>query len=136
MAIIMSTSPEEKLRQQWVILLKRYGSYELERRIHRMESWRKYDSKYPYDVATKAVDIDVLYDLSNDEPSPHEQLVMKQARAEYLAILTPMQQDIAIELEKGKKPRDIANDQGKTDSGSIRWLKNAAKKRLQDYLSQ
>lgn len=124
----------EQYRRAFEKILKRDGAYETERRIHRRKLWREYDSRYPYDSTTKAKDIEFAYDLSDDQPAPLDKIIAQESRDAYMALLTPMQRDVAIELEKGLKPRDIAALQGKDDSGSIRWLKNAAKKRLQEEM--
>ena len=112
---------DEAINKAWMHLLGVLGAYQLQAKIYKLASWRKYASKYPYDDTQKARDIETAYELSAPEPGPDELVIMAEARDEYLVQLTPSQQDIARLTEQGYKPRDIAKLYGLDDSGSIRW---------------
>lgn len=127
-------SRAEKIRTNFAQLVKEKGSYWLARKIMRMESYRKYDRKYPYDSTTKAKPIDELYDVADGSPDPLEMVLMQEAQEEYLAQLTPAQQEAAKLYVQGYKPRDIAQMQGRNNSGAERWQKHNMKERLLNYL--
>lgn len=124
----------EQIRTAWEDLLKKLGAYELERRMSRLESYRTYNRRWPFDSRTTAINLDLVSEtVSSDTPSLEEQIIMDQARESYLGTLTDKQVEIAHKLEQGYKPRDIAAQEGLPNSGSTRWQKHAIKQRIQEY---
>lgn len=120
----------EKRRNLWYLILSRLGSEELDRRIQKREQARLYNRKYPFDSTTTKVSEEVLEWQADNKPSPDELVMMGQARDDYLAKLTPSQQDIALLLEQGYKPKEIAAMRGDKNSGAVRWQKHNIKERL------
>lgn len=124
-------SVAERTRESFMRLLNRLGDTELERKMRKRELYRNYYRRYPYDGKKPVIDIEELAPyLAGEAPSMQETMVMRQTTDEYLSRLTDLQRDVVEMTDEGYKPREIAEQQGRDNSGSIRWHKNAAKKKL------
>lgn len=111
-------------------LLREYGAYELERRIQRRELARVYNRRWPYDQTTSKLPEEVLEWQADDIPNVKHVIESEEARTELFNKLTPAQQEIAVMLEQGYKPKDIAQERGDNGSGAVRWQKHNMKERL------
>lgn len=120
----------EDTRTWFANLLQAVGSYELERRIKKLKTYKLYDRKYPYDVATKAMSIEFAYDLSTNEPDPLSVLIDQEAFQERMERLTDTQKKHAELYMEGYKPRDIAAMEGRETSNAVRWQRHNMKERL------
>lgn len=114
-------------------MLEKYGAYELETKIQKLDSCRRYYRRYPYDGWLKregieAVDVPVNTNLQAE-------IIAKEAREELLNGLTERELQIATLSEEGYKPGDIAALAGKTQSGAERWIKWSVRRKMENKLS-
>ena len=109
-------------------------------RISKMPSYRAYAQKYPYDGAERPYSLDYevefdghktqLIDLLSSNSIGYEPAQIDAERVQaFKATLSPRQKEIAELLEKGYKPKDIAAELKYKNTGGVRYLKWAIKKK-------
>lgn len=126
---------DEPLSVRFEALVKDRGAYYVEERMHKLDSYRRYHRKWPYDAKKKLVDItDVQEYLPDRKPSLEEALIMTQTTDAYLKTLTPKQKRVVELRDKGYKPQEMANMEGREESGRERWHLHQAKQRLIEFL--
>lgn len=126
---------DETLNKAFEAIVRRDGAYVVEERMHKLDSYRKFNRKYPYDAKKKLVDLEKVADFLPDlGPSQEEQMIMSQAAGEYLAKLTPKQRRVVELRDEGYKPQEMAHMEGREESGRERWHLHTAKQKLIDYL--
>lgn len=128
-ALIRSQEAENQI---FLGLIAKYGAVVLEERMRKTESYRTYYRRWPFDGKKLPVDLELVQDFLEDKgPGPDEQVIMAQARDEWLEGLTDKQLEVALQTERGLKPRDIAKLQGKKSSGSTRYLLHSVRKKME-----
>lgn len=124
----MEVAQHELERQAWDKLTEKYNPMELEIKLSKLEAYRSYYKKYPYDGTTTWLPLEDADDMPT-EFDPFEYTVNNEAMAQIMVSLTPKQR-VVVELSaQGYKPIEIAERQGQT-SNNWRWHKSAAKKKL------
>jgi hypothetical protein len=114
-------------------LLIRYKAYELERRIQRLESTRKFYRRYPYDAWQKRTGMEAI-DLHSPS-DPLAEIIADEARNELLDGLTDRERWVAQRAEEGYQPRDMAKMRNKDTSNADRWIKHSVKEKMAIKLS-
>lgn len=123
---------QEEENKIFLGLIAKHGAVILEERMRKLDSYRTYYRRWPFDGKKVPLDLELVQDFLEDKkPRPDEQMIMDQARDEWLEGLTEKQLEVVLETERGNKPRDIAKIQGKDDSGSIRYLLHSARKKME-----
>lgn len=122
-----------KLNRDFDRLLKKYGGYELNRKISRRELYRLYDRRWPYDSTTKAIDLEEVKDTLGESDGSFDQLVASEAVEAFKTLLTPRQLEVLEHSLTGLKPREIAELHGDIESGKWRWHKHIVKKKAQEW---
>lgn len=111
---------QETENQAFEALLNKYGAFELERRIQRMDSARKYYRSLPFEGWKERTGMEAV-DLAS-QSNPLAEVSSDETRRELYSVLTPLERWVAEQTEKGLKPRDMAAMNGRETSNNYRWL--------------
>jgi DNA-directed RNA polymerase specialized sigma24 family protein len=118
----------EQINSAWDNLLEKYTPVELERRMSKMESYRKYYKSNPYDGTTSFLSLDEADGIEYGD-NLLAGIMSDEAIDNLMSGLTEKQR-VVVELSvQGYKPKEIAALKGQT-SNNWRWHKSAAKKKL------
>lgn len=139
-----SVSKPEQSRRDFETIQRKYGSFELARKIAKLPSYRAYAQKYPYDGSERPVslDMEVVGDYSGIAlvdllPSNAAHQEPAQIDSEFIAafkrILSPRQLQVTELLEQGYKPKEIYKMLGYKNTGGVRYLKWAIRRKYEAF---
>lgn len=134
----------ELTRTRFEALQRKYGSHELARRIAKLKSYRAFAQRWPYDGSERPVSLDIeiagdhgtiaLVDLL-PSGSVHQEpaQIDSEAVAAFKKILSPRQLQVTELLEQGYKPKEIYLLLGYRNTGGVRYLKWAIRRKYEAF---
>lgn len=110
--------------------LTRDGEHVLEAKLYKLDSYKKYYRRWPFDGKAAVLPLE-----SYNEPSlanPLDQIIADEAVEAFKADLTDKQLEVVNMRAEGYKPREIAKKQGSRTSNKVRWHLFVARNKLKD----
>jgi hypothetical protein len=131
--------------EEWYALLRKYnapgknGAYGLERRMRRMESYRQYQQRWPFDQRASVSSLDSLSEEGIELPTEsldnaEEYLAVELVEA-FMKELTPKQVLLLQKLLEGFTPKEFFADPGfeYKNTGGLRWHRHIMRKKFIDF---
>lgn len=96
-----------------------------------INSYNAYNRKWPFDAKKKLVGLELVQDFIPDEhDSLDAQLIAREEHEAFINSLTEKQRFVVERTSEGYKPREIAEMQGDSESGKVRWHLFASRRKL------
>lgn len=124
----------------WESVVARTHTYELAGKITKTKAWRAYRQAKPFDEHERTLSLDQMMDAGTFIADDAEELLDAYARTEeverFREHLTPRQLQIMDMLLAGQDSREIADTEGYTSTGGVRYHKHVIRHKYRDFRDQ
>lgn len=135
---IYQSPVEQRLAREeaeWARLLQVYGVYGLTKKIVKLESFRKYIRRYPYDLTQAQYDDiyneDGVVYIEAKQPSVEDEVDVRMRVSMAVDSLSVKQKKVWDLMQKGYTHKQIKDKMGFKTENAVRWHKHMIKKALE-----
>ena len=128
----------EKDNEFFIGLVKKRGAFYVEGRMNKLESYRAYAQRWPFDLREMILSSEVVFEDHDgvvyvegaNGPTMLEEIVDREAAEALLRELTEEERHVIRLTADGYKPRDIAEKKQDKNSDRVRQDKYSALRKL------